>query len=75
MCKYMREYKENNEQSYEYKKRGARKWSGSKIGEKEVGELIADIAGKTPDEFRDGVHFMEQWDSEKLHRIKVWNKI
>jgi len=50
MCKYMREYKENNEQSYEYKKRGARKWSGSKIGEKEVGELIADITGKTPDE-------------------------
>ena len=43
MCKYMREYKENNEQIYEYKKRGARKYSESKIGEKEIGELIVDI--------------------------------
>ena len=50
MCKYMKEYKDKKEQSFIYKKRGAKLGSQSKLNELEKKKLVEDILSNTPDE-------------------------
>lgn len=48
--KYLKEYKSAKEQSFEYKQRGVRNGTGSKINKDQESELISKILSYTPDE-------------------------
>lgn len=50
MCKYIKEYKEEKEASYKYKRRGVKVGTGSKMGEAQIDELVTKLLTHTPDE-------------------------
>ena len=65
MCKYIKEYKEKKEESFKYKKRGAKQGDRSKLKEEEKNKLVEAILSKTPDELN-----MEYtlWNSKVVHK-------
>lgn len=50
MCKYIKEYRTNEVESFEYKKRGVKIGTGSKMDRTQQEELVKTILSKTPDE-------------------------
>jgi transposase len=50
MCKYIKEYKEKKDNSFVYKKRGAKAGSQSKLKASEKSKLVEDMLSSTPDE-------------------------
>jgi len=50
MCKYVKEYKVNKSESFQYKKRGVKLGERSKMHLTQQEELVATILSKTPDE-------------------------
>lgn len=64
MCKYMKEYKEQQAESYKYKKRGVKLGTGSKISKNQTDELVSKILTYTPDEL--GMDYT-LWTSKAVH--------
>ena len=64
MCKYMREYRERQESSYSYKRRGASFGDGSKLSLKDLQSLSSKLVETTPDEV--GLEYT-LWNSKAIH--------
>ena len=64
MCKYIKEYKEEKEASYKYKKRGVKGGTGSKMESARIDELVTKLLTHTPDEL--GLNYT-LWTSKAVH--------
>ena len=62
--KYIKEYKNNKEQSFVYKRRGVELGTGSKITKAQEDELVTNVLSKTPDEL--GMPYT-LWNSKVVH--------
>lgn len=75
--KYLKEYKSNKEQSFQYKKRGVKNGTRSKISKEQESELISKILSHTPDDL--GMNYT-LWTSKvvqeyvELHYIVKYNR-
>jgi transposase len=64
MCKYIKEYKEEKEASYKYKKPGVKGGTGSKMESARIDELVTKLLTHTPDEL--GLNYT-LWTSKAVH--------
>jgi transposase len=64
MCKYIKEYNNKKEKSFEYKKRGVKSGTRCKMSAVEIEELVSEILSKTPDEL--GMNYT-LWNSRVVH--------
>ena len=64
ICKYIKEYKQNREKSYSYKKRGVKEGTGSKLSGEQLEALVSDMLSYTPDEL--GMDYT-LWTSKVIH--------
>lgn len=64
MCKYIKEYKEEKEASYRYKKRGVKVGTGSKMENAKIEEVVTTLLTNTPDEV--GLSYT-LWTSKAVH--------
>jgi transposase len=64
MCKYIKEYEQYQETSYNYKKRGVKVGTGSKMGSIQTDELVNKLLTYTPDQL--GMDYT-LWTSKAVH--------
>lgn len=64
MCRYIKAYKANKEESYNYKKRGVPLGTGSKLDKSQLDNLVNKILKNTPDEL--GMNYA-LWTSKAVH--------
>ncbi len=68
--RYMKEYQNAKERSFEYKKRGVKIGTGSKINKSQLDQLVSDILSHTPDEL--GLEYT-LWTSKVVHEYIISN--
>lgn len=64
MCKYIKEYEENQNQNFKYNKRGVKPGTGSKMQSTQETKLTSDILSNTPDSV--GLNYT-LWNSKAVH--------
>jgi transposase len=68
--KYIKEYKNGKEKSFEYKKRGVKIGTGSKLNKLQINQLVSDVISYTPDEL--GMNYT-LWTSKVVHEYIISN--